>query len=364
MKIQVGRQELIRQVETRRQSLLAGKSSPARNEAANQLDYDLQVLQSARGQTVEAMAGLAERSRHLVRNARLGGVAAGLGLGLTAGCLNSGGLAGVGLGLMCGLIPGLVLGRFAQDAAASYAARHIQPVEVGEVLSRWADQRPTPDPLDRVNGAINKVFGGGSWFDQQPPSRSNPNPGQLAQEYFSALDLAARVLQAQPEGPARQDALQAIERDRISLSHLPGQDLSELEGFEETAARRFDLGRKVGLGLGVAFGLTAGAVGYSSGLSWLASGGLAASGGFISGVVLAGVGADLGQSLAPARPDSLEAAHRWKPLVAERRALEAKLAGAADEVNALARGNSAQVEVSLDEDSLQIGSVSIPLQSG
>ncbi|MGE0494074.1 MAG: hypothetical protein AB7S38_32995 [Vulcanimicrobiota bacterium] len=172
MKIPAGRQDLIHQVEARRHSLLAGKSSPARNEAANQLDYDLQVLQSARGETVEAMAELAEQSRRLVRNARLGGLAAGLGLGVTAGCLNGAGLGGVGLGLVCGLIPGLVLGRFAQDAAASYAYRRIQPVEVGEVLARWSDHHPQPDTLDRVNGGVNAVFGGRSWFDEQPASRA------------------------------------------------------------------------------------------------------------------------------------------------------------------------------------------------
>ncbi|MGE0494075.1 MAG: hypothetical protein AB7S38_33000 [Vulcanimicrobiota bacterium] len=171
------------------------------------------------------------------------------------------------------------------------------------------------------------------------------------------------MLAGQPEGPARQDALQAIERDRVALSHLPGQQLGELAGFEDSAASRFDLGRKVGLGLGAAFGLTAGIVGYTSGMSWLGSLGLAAGGGFISGVVLAAVGADLGESLAPARMDSLEAAHRWKPLVVERQALEAKLAAAADQVNALADSNSHGLDVSLDEDSLRIGSISIPLQT-
>lgn len=363
MKIPAGRQDLIQQVEARRQSLLAGKSSPARNEAAHQLDYDLQVLQSARGETVEAMAGLAERSRHLVRNARLGGLAAGLGLGVTAGCLNGAGLGGVGLGLVCGFIPGLVLGRLAQDTAASFAARRIQPVEVGEVLARWTDHHPQPDTLDRVNGAVNTIFGGHSWFDEQPASRAKPHPGPLAQEYFSALELASQVLEGQPEGPARQDALKAIERDRVALSHLPGQQLGELAGFEESAASRFDLGRKIGLGLGAAFGITAGVVGYTSGMSWLGSLGLAAGAGFISGVVLAGVGADLGKSLAPARLDSLEAAHRWRPLVVERQALEARLAGAAGEVQALAGGNPNPLEVSLEEDNLRIGSISIPLQS-
>lgn len=366
MRVETPSQNALAQVRDRRHELLQTRNSPARNQAVQQLDYDLRVLESAHGDTVGEMAELADQSRRWIRNARLGGRALGIGLGITAMVMGNGpgGLAGqIGLGALCGVVPGVVLGRLAEDAVDSITRRNLQPAEVGPVLARWTDGATAPRPqlLDRLDGGMAVVLGGQSWMEDRPIRKEETRLSPLAQDYLDSLDWAHEALEGQPAGPGKTSALEALKQDRIALTHLPGTELDHLAEVAGKAVQRQRVGRYIGLGLGVALGLAAGMAGYQSGMTALASAGLAVTGGAVGSLVLAAVGADAGRSSAPAPAETLKAAFRWKPLVEEKRAYQARMAAAGDEVAGLKAGSDSDLAIELDEDGLHIGDSFIPL---
>lgn len=332
-------QELRTRIHLARTNLDAVALSPAKSAALRQLDRDELILGQARGGSVEEMELLARKAERLERGAWQAALAGGLALG-GAVAWN---LATTGAhpfivfgGLSAGLVPGIVIGRLAQDGARSYTSRHVQAPGVGEVVRRWKEvdgkraAAPNPKALE--------------------PGRQN--------ELTRLLDEVHAQVAALPEGPEKASALEALTFDRNLAGQARGATLEEMRVGCAKAAACEENGRRIGLGLGALIGVGAGAAILAEGALGIPAALLVAgSGGFMAsiclGVALRDAGRDYGSRFERRGVEGL--VERWSPLVAERRAQSAEIL---DTATRLHQGG-ARTAVAVEDGGVRIGGVFI-----
>lgn len=292
-------QALTARIAAARDNLQKVELSPTKAAAMRELAHDEAILKAARGDSVEEMERLGQRAERIESLARGGGIAAGLALGGVVAwnvATQGSGIAMTLASLSTGLIPGLVLARFAHDGARSYTARHVQTPGVVEVVRRWRDQ-PAAAPTPAAQ-----------------PGAEN--------ELTRLLDQIQSQVGALPDGQEKSAALESLQLDRNLAGQARGGTLEEMRLGCQKAARCEENGRRLGLGLGLAFTGALAAVMLTDptvGLPLAVVG--TVSGGFLSTIVLGSVlkeaGRDVGARFQRRGVEDL--LERWSPLLQDRR---------------------------------------------
>ncbi len=328
-------QVLTARIASARENLQKVELSPTRAAAMQQLAQDEAILGNARGSSVEEMEQLARQAERLEKGTWGAAIATGLAIGGVVAwqvALQGAHPFLVLGGLSSGMLPAIVLGRFASDAMQKYTARHIQTPGVLDVVTRWKEPQTAPRA------------------PEVEPGRQN--------ELTRLIDQVAGQVNALPDGPEKASALESIGFDRSLAGQAKGETLEEMRSGCARAARCEEKGRRLGLGLGVAFGglalgvmLADPTIGLPMALLGSAGGGFMAS--ICLGVALKDAGRDLGSRFQKRGVDSL--LERWSPLAQDRRDQAAAIL---EEATRLHQGGTSSA-VTVENGGVRVGGVFI-----